>query len=491
MKKQNIHNFKNLKSALYVEDEEIFQSIVGDFLEKQFKTFMRARTYSEAENFINQYIFDFIFLDKFVTGGQTLPLVPKIKSKSSETSIIVLTVDTQFSGCAQAYELGVDEYIPKPVNLLPDGIETDTFLNDFLNRSLRANETSYLFRQNESLLRQLRLSNNEQLIGRSDFVQALKSQILNCSGNTPVLITGTIGTGKSLVASLLYKTHGKQDQNKLPFISLHCQTGSPDQIELSLFGHKSGAFPGSIDDREGSILKANTGYLILEEISELSFSAQERLIQILKNGYYQCVGEENSLVVNKTETKIRFRLIATSRKNLRTLVDQNLFNSELLNLLSCTHIRLEPLETHRDDIPDIASSHLLKKHGVLFSISEKGKKHLKLLHYDANIKELLLRVEVAVLKARLSDRYELFPEDFELNQSLSQLDFIPQTIDDVNSEKYNQAINKIEKQYLEASLKLYNYNKKALSTALNISLVKLYSRLNLHKLRGKWSKSNE
>ncbi len=463
----------NISSILYVEDDMSFLETLSFYLESHFPSVHKAGTLEDAQKTIANHKFDIVILDKWIGNRSSLSLIPTILSRSKETIIVLLTGDGDFSRSIQTLDLGADEYIVKPLlpRLEPETQETKIFFEEVYLRLLRAKETKALKKRNEILYRQIESSPPDQLIGRSAFVESVRSHILNCKNLPgPVLITGELGTGKSLIARLIHKICGEL----LPFITLDCSGVHSDQIESLLYGYPKGGV-NLYDSNQGLLHHAHGGYLLIKGIDDLPLYAQEKFAQVLRTGQFSRVGECE-------QYQSQFRLIATSRKNLNTLSEKGQFNADLFQMIKSNHICLEPLRGRPEDIIDLATHYLIRKYGVKYEFTHESKSYLKSLQFSGNIKELRLLIDTAVLKAQYEYKFELIPEYFDLDSSSIKSKLIPTKKKDVTSAHYFDAINWVEKNYLESCLDLFENSKVEVQEALKLSRGTLYNKLKFHKI---------
>jgi DNA-binding NtrC family response regulator len=186
---------------------------------------------------------------------------------------------------------------------------------------------------------------------RAAFRSAMRFSELS---DLPVLITGESGTGKELIARAIYKMDPKRKAG--PLVSINCAALTPGLIESELFGHRRGAFTGADRDRRGLIRSAERGVFFLDEIGELDFSLQGKLLRVLQENCLQGLGEEHEVAIN-------VRFIAATNRNLEQLVGEQKFRADLYHRLRVLHLEIPALRERAADLP-LLIDYFLEKHSV-------------------------------------------------------------------------------------------------------------------------------
>ncbi|MDP4265831.1 MAG: sigma-54 dependent transcriptional regulator, partial [Bacteroidota bacterium] len=202
-----------------------------------------------------------------------------------------------------------------------------------------------------------------------------------------VLITGENGTGKELVAR---RIHEKSNRNSGPFIEVNCAAIPSELIESVLFGHEKGAFTSAIKQRKGDFEQANGGTIFLDEIGDMSLSAQAKVLRVLQENKLMRVGGEKEIVVD-------VRVIAATNKDIPEEIKKGSFREDLYHRLSVILIRVPSLNERIDDVPILAKSFLkciAEEYGKSkLSFSEEALKELQKIRWTGNIRELRNVVE--------------------------------------------------------------------------------------------------
>jgi len=198
----------------------------------------------------------------------------------------------------------------------------------------------------------------------------------------PVLITGETGTGKEVLARL---SHSYSNRSKNPFLPFNCTSMSRDMSESQLFGHRRGSFTGATEDYKGVIRAANHGTLLLDEIGDMHFDVQPKLLRFLESDEIHSVGEPHP-------QKVDVRVIAATNADLKTLVAKGEFREDLYYRLNIVPIHLPPLRERRGEIPALVS-HYLEKYARDFRkgdlrLAEEAMDHLVLSKWPGNVRQL-------------------------------------------------------------------------------------------------------
>lgn len=275
--------------------------------------------------------------------------------------------------------LGAFDYISKP----PD-------LNRLLNTVRIALDRKELVVENTRLKK--KVSKNYQMIGESEAIQQIKDMIEKVAlTEARVLITGPNGTGKELVAHWL---HQKSDRSSGPMIEVNCAAIPSELIESELFGHVKGAFTSANKDRAGKFEAANKGTIFLDEVGDMSLSAQAKVLRALQENKVQRVGSDKDI-------KVDVRIIAATNKNLKKEIAEGRFREDLYHRLAVILIKVPALKDRKEDIPLLIehfSEKISSEHGTASKkFSPKAIKRLQEYDWTGNIRELRNVVERLII----------------------------------------------------------------------------------------------
>jgi transcriptional regulator with GAF, ATPase, and Fis domain len=263
-------------------------------------------------------------------------------------------------------------------------------LNRLLNTVRIALDRKELVVENKMLKK--KVSKNYEMIGESKAISKIKDMIEKVAAtDARVLITGSNGTGKELVAHWL---HEKSVRANGPMIEVNCAAIPSELIESELFGHVKGAFTSAVKDREGKFEAANGGTIFLDEVGDMSLSAQAKVLRALQENKIQRVG-------NDKDIKVDVRVITATNKDLKKEIEKNRFREDLYHRLAVILIHVPPLNERREDIPlliDYFTDKIAEEHGTAKkTFSTKAITLLQEYDWTGNIRELRNVVERLII----------------------------------------------------------------------------------------------
>ena len=357
---------------LVVDDNIITCEVIQRNLEIAGFHVFTAHSVNDAIQILSRQDIDLLITDYKMPKHSGLELIKYVRDHLQDICIIMLTGYGSINSAVSAMKQGADEYITKPF--------TDRELLDAVKKSIK--------KQKEKKINSAVVYNDIWarfgIIGKSKNIFKVYSKIEKaCKNDAIVLITGENGTGKELVARAIHYNH--KLRSTYPFIPVNCPGIPAGLFESELFGHIKGAFTGAHQQRIGFFQAADKGCLFLDEISELPFELQAKLLRVLQ--------EKEICRVGETQTKkIDARIIAATNKNLEDLIEKGLFRQDLFFRLNVINIDIPPLRDRENDII------LLAKHFALKYARELGKTEpaftdkaitaLKNYSWPGNVREL-------------------------------------------------------------------------------------------------------
>ncbi|MDB4589040.1 sigma-54 dependent transcriptional regulator [Flavobacteriaceae bacterium] len=370
-----------MSKILIIEDEASIRRVLVKILTEentQYKVF-EAEDGLAGTEMIKNTDFDLVLCDikmPKMDGVEVLEAVKKIKP---EIPMVMISGHGDLDTAVNTMRLGAFDYISKP----PD-------LNRLLNTIRNALEKKQLVVENKRL--KTKVSKQYEMVGNSPAIEAVKSIIDKVAPTEArVLITGPNGTGKELVAHWL---HQKSSRSNGPMIEVNCAAIPGELIESELFGHIKGAFTSAHKDRAGKFEAANKGTIFLDEIGDMSLSAQAKVLRALQESRIQRVGSDKDIKVN-------VRVIAATNKNLKKEILEGRFREDLYHRLAVILIKVPSLNDRREDIPllvDYFADKIAVEQGTSKkSFSTEALSLLKSYDWTGNIRELRNVVERLII----------------------------------------------------------------------------------------------
>ena len=370
-----------MPKILVIEDEAAIRRVLVKILSEENDSYQLE----EAEDGligiekIKKDDYDLILCDikmPKMDGVEVLEAVKKIKP---EIPMVMISGHGDLDTAVNTMRLGAFDYISKP----PD-------LNRLLNTVRNAVDRKELVVENKRLKK--KVSKNFEMIGNSDAINNIKDIIDKVAlTDARVLITGPNGTGKELVAHWL---HQKSERANGPMIEVNCAAIPSELIESELFGHVKGSFTSANKDRAGKFEAANGGTIFLDEIGDMSLSAQAKVLRALQESKIQRVGSDKDIKVN-------VRVVAATNKNLKKEIEEGRFREDLYHRLAVILIPVPALNDRRDDIPllvDHFSTKISNEQGTAKkTFSAKAIKLLQEYDWTGNIRELRNVVERLII----------------------------------------------------------------------------------------------
>jgi len=317
---------------LVVDDELSMREFLSILLEREGYDVSVAGSAVDALRLMESALFDLVLSDVNMPGLSGIELLGRIKEKSPETAVLMLTAFSTAEQAVEAMKLGAYDYLCKP------------FKNDELKQLIKnALEKQGLKREN----RLLKKDAGERdsfcgIIGKSRKMRELFDMIQKVAASqSSVLILGESGTGKELAARSIHTCSPRKSK---PFVAVNCGAIPENLIESELFGHKKGAFTGAVGDRPGLFEQAEGGTLFLDEIGELPLLMQTKLLRVLQEREFKRVGDAQT---RKTDV----RIISASNRDLEAQVKDSSFREDLFYRLNVVQLVLPPLRERVEDIP--------------------------------------------------------------------------------------------------------------------------------------------
>ncbi|SOS47361.1 Probable sigma-54 dependent two-component system response regulatory protein [Tenacibaculum dicentrarchi] len=372
---------KNMSKILIIEDEAAIRRVLTKIISEENDAYQVSEAQDGLIGFemIKNNDYDLVLCDIKMPKMDGVEVLEKAKKLKPETPMVMISGHGDLDTAVNTMRLGAFDYISKP----PD-------LNRLLNTVRNALDKKELIVENKRLKK--KVSKGYQMIGESDAITQIKEIIEKVAAtDARVLITGPNGTGKELVAHWL---HEKSDRVKASMIEVNCAAIPSELIESELFGHVKGSFTGANKDRAGKFEAANGGTIFLDEIGDMSLSAQAKVLRALQENKIQRVGSDKDIKVN-------VRIVAATNKDLKKEISEGRFREDLYHRLAVILIKVPSLNDRRTDIPlliDFFTSKISEEQGTpKKAFSKQAVKLLQEYDWTGNIRELRNVVERLII----------------------------------------------------------------------------------------------
>lgn len=374
-----------MSNILIIDDEKSIRNTLKEILEYEKHKVDTAEDGPTGLSMLKDDSYDVVFCDIKMPKMDGMEVLEKIQLMSGDPAVIMISGHANVENAVEALKNGAFDFIEKPLDL-----------NRILVALRNALERGDLVQETKTLKRKINKKLGSNMIGTSKAIEDIKEMVDKVAGSDArVLITGGNGSGKELVARQL---HEKSARSKAAFIEVNCAAIPSELIESELFGHEKGAFTSAIKQRKGKFELADGGTIFLDEIGDMSLSAQAKVLRALQENRITRVGGDKSIAVN-------VRVLAATNKDLRQEIADKNFREDLYHRLCVILIHVPSLNDRLDDIPLLAEHFLVQvcsEQGVSpKTIDEKAIKALQKLNWTGNIREFRNVIERLVI---LSDK---------------------------------------------------------------------------------------
>ncbi len=370
-----------MSKILIIDDERAIRRALREILEFENFEVDEAEDGKQGVEKATANEYDIIFCDIKMPVMDGMEVLDALMEAEIDTPVIMISGHGTVETAVQAIKKGAFDFIEKPLDL-----------NRILVTVRNASDKSALVEERKVLKKTVQRIKGTSIIGESPEIMQIKAMIDKVApSDARVLITGSNGTGKELVARSLHELSNRKDQ---AFIEVNCAAIPAELIESELFGHEKGAFTSAVKQKKGKFELAEGGTLFLDEIGDMSASAQAKVLRALQENVIQRVGGEKDI-------KINTRVVAATNKDLRKEIDEGRFREDLYHRLAVILIHVPSLNERRSDVPILAEHFLTlicNEHGIARKkFSAKALEALKNTDWTGNIRELRNIVERLVI----------------------------------------------------------------------------------------------
>jgi DNA-binding NtrC family response regulator len=384
-----------MATILCVDDESSSVEILEDSLQRAGHETVGVHNVAAAMNVLRRGGVDLVISDYKMPGATGLEFLAEMQGAEIDLPLIMLTGHASIQHAVESIKAGAIDYITKPVSAEALELAVDQAL-----------ELSHLRRENAQLREEVVQARSARgIIGQSEALRRILETLrVVAPTRATVLLQGESGTGKELLARNLHTLSSRAGE---AFVSVNCAAMPENLVESTLFGHEKGAFTGAVKQVKGAFERADGGTLLLDEVSEMRFDLQAKLLRVLQEQEFERVGGTKPISVD-------VRVVATTNRDLATAAAAGVFREDLYYRLSVVPILVPSLRDRIDDIP------LLLQHFVRLTAQEVGREineiasetveMLQAYDWPGNIREFAHAVQRAVI---LSSGNRLTPESFD------------------------------------------------------------------------------
>src|SRR5210317_598546 len=319
-----------MSKILIIEDEDSIRRVLSKIILNEDGNMIvdEAKDGAEGYDMIQKSDYDLVLCDIKMPKMDGVEVLQKVQAIKPEIPFIMISGHGELETAVETMRLGAYDYISKP----PD-------LNRLLNAIRNALDKKDLIVENKRLKK--KVDKHFEMIGDSGAIDKIKEIIDKVAPtDARVLITGDNGTGKELVAHWL---HQKSDRSQKPMVEVNCAAIPSELIESELFGHMKGSFTGASKDRAGKFEAANGGTIFLDEVGDMSLSAQAKVLRALQENKINRVGSDKDI-------KVDVRVVAATNKDLKKEIEKGKFREDLYHRLAVILIHVPSLDERKEDI---------------------------------------------------------------------------------------------------------------------------------------------
>ena len=441
-----------MNTILIIDDEPIIRKLLARMMELEGYEVFQAADRVSGLKLLTAKTPQLVLCDVFLPDGNGVEMVKAIKELQPETEVILLTAHGNIPDGVQAIKNGAFDYITK-------GDDNNKII-PIISRAMEK-INSRPVQPSGSTVVPVRESAFDTVLGHSRGLQQVIQLARKVAvTDVPVLLTGETGTGKEVFAQAI---HNGSARAKQPFVAINCSAFSKELLESEIFGHKAGAFTGALKDKKGLFEEANHGTIFLDEIGEMAYGLQAKLLRVLETGEYIKVGDTKP-------TKIDVRIVSATNRNLKEEIANSNFREDLYFRLSVFHLHLPPLRERREDIPELAAA-FLKFFAAKMGKQVKGfaadcQAWMQSYAWPGNVRELRNVIERALITC---DDYITLDD--------MPLDFRSSTLSGSATDGDDFELAEAEHRHIQRVLQYTKGNKAEAARLLKIGLTTLYRKI--------------
>src|SRR5664280_1959479 len=447
------------RRILVCDDDDAVRSSLGFLLTKAGYSSYFASKPGDILKHISESDFDLVLLDMnfsiSINGEEGIEILRKIKLLRPEMPVILMTAWASVELAVRGIKLGASDFITKPWN----NIQLLKIIETSITLSANKIEAS-----NSRINKRERLPEFQEIIGEDPKLFEILEVIKRVAPtHAPVLITGESGTGKELIASAIHQHSLRKSK---PFVKVNLGGIPASLFESEMFGYRKGAFTDAKNDHPGRFEKAHTGTIFLDEIGDLNFTSQVKLLRVLQDQTFERLGDPNSVTVD-------VRILSATNHNLYSQVKKGSFREDLLYRINLIQIEVPPLRQRTSDIPVLAEYFIInavKAYSLpVKALSGTANEWLCEQSWPGNVRELKNIMERTLL---LSSDNRIMAEDFIADQ-----------IPDQNPGTSFHTLDEMEKQMIISTIEECRGNLSRTAEKLGIGRATLYRKMEKHGIQ--------
>ena len=368
-----------MSRILVIDDERSIRNTLKDILEYEKYEVDLAEDGPKGLEKIKNGEFDVVLCDIKMPGMDGIEVLDKLSEISAELPVVMISGHGNIDTAVEAIKKGAFDFIEKPLDLNRLLIT----IRNAMDKSVLVTETKILKKK---------VSKKFDIIGQSEAIKKVIEMADRVARtDARVLITGSNGTGKELIAR---RIHEMSLRSAGPFVEVNCAAIPSELIESELFGHEKGAFTSAIKQRKGKFEQASGGTLFLDEIGDMSLSAQAKVLRALQENIISRVGSDGAI-------KVDVRVVAATNKNLSEEIEKGNFREDLYHRLSVILIRVPTLNERLEDVPLLANyfiQQICSEYGMPEkTISDDAIRELQKIEWRGNIREFRNVIERLII----------------------------------------------------------------------------------------------
>ncbi len=436
-------------TVLVVDDEPNALKVLSAILSEAGYTVIEASDVDSAVKLVGKNRLDVVITDVRMPGKDGTQLFEYLNDNYPDIPVIYLTAYGSVETAVQAITQGAFYFFTKP----PDYQQLKRIV-------ARAVEQTYLRREVKRLQNQLESGNRYQIHGNSPEIRKLLETVKSIRNSaSSILICGSTGTGKEMIARTLHYT---SERSNLPFVAVNCAAIPKELMEAELFGYQKGAFTGAVTTRIGKFEEAAEGTVFLDEIGEMDLALQAKLLRVLEE-------REIAKLGSNKQVKVNFKLISSTNRDLKKDVEKGDFREDLYYRINVVQLNVPSLAERREDIPLLVSEFVKEfcaREKKMLRISDEVMTLLGNYQWPGNVRQLRNVIERAIILAKGDT---ILPKD--LSDEFRTFDNKTRTLRTITS------LRETEMQAIKNAMNLCQGNKSKAARMLGISRKALYKRL--------------